>query len=422
VRSRTGLSRPRVRAAADAAAPECAQDNDCSSPTPICSPSSTCVQCTTSDQCPITSPTCDDASNSCRGCGANDECSSQICTIDTGLCLVEATIAYASPTGSNTAACTQLDPCSIQRAVAITDSTRNTVRLAPGAYTGSITIVGKIISIVGEGATLTSTQVPTIAVNDSGRLNATGLVVVNSVNGDDEGVLSCASINNVDVPRIQLDRVTIQGVRNGLTMRKCDAAVRASTIKTTGSGNTIAADVGTTATIDRSSVVGGGYVVLSTGASLVRFSNSIIGSPTAGNDGFFPLGGGVGISFSTVINARVVCGGGAASCAGGSPNGVCLDNAIVANMIGSAPADSVSGAACSASYTLVYPQSASIAGSSNKLGMNPLLKDVANGDVHLLAGSPAIDAADPAATISTDFGGSHRPSGLASDMGAFESP
>jgi len=53
--------------------------------------------------------------------------------------------------------------------------------------------------------------------------------------------------------------------------------------------------------------------------------------------------------------------------------------------------------------------------------MNPLLKDAPNGDVHLLAGSPAINAADPSAASSTDYDGVTRPMG-ASDMGAFESP
>ena len=405
----------------DAAPPECSQNADCSAAAPICGPNTTCVQCAASDQCSSVSPVCDQVENTCRGCQANDECSSLICTTDTGLCVVETAIVYASPMGSSTAACTQADPCSIQRAIAITDASRNTVRLAPGAYTGSIAVSNKGIILHGEGATLSSTQAPTIAVNDSGHLAIVGLVIANSMAGDDEGVLSCASINNVDVPRLQLQRVTIQGVKNGLTMRKCDAMVQTSILTTTGSGSTITADVGTTATVDRSSILGGGYTVLSTNSSLIRFSNSVIGAPTTGNDALFPLGGGIGISFSTVLNTRVTCAAGAASCSGNAPNGVCLENSIVANLTAGAPADSVTGSACSAIYSLLYPQSAAITGANNKLGMNPLLKDAPNGDVHLLAGSPAINAADPSAASSTDYDGVTRPMG-ASDMGAFESP
>lgn len=404
----------------DAAPPECVENSDCTGATPFCSPDATCVQCTQSDQCSAISPVCDLTSRTCRGCGADAECTSLVCTIDTGVCLTETSIVYASPAGSSTAPCTKEDPCSIQRAIAIADSSRNTVRLAPGAYTGNLTVSNKSIMIRGDGATLSSTQAPTIAVNDAGRLDISGLVVMNSYNGGDAGVLSCASLNNVDVPRIQLERVTIDGVKNGLTMRKCDAVMRASLLRTSGSGSSIVADIGTTAFVDRSSVLGGGYTVLSVNSSLIRFSNSVIGAPVSGNDAFFPLGGGVGISFSTVFNTRVSCPSGASSCSGGTPNGVCLENSIVANLTAGAPVNSVTGA-CSASYTLVFPQATAIAGANNKLGMNPLLKDAANGDVHLLSGSPAINAADPSATNPTDFDGMPRPSGGVPDMGAFES-
>jgi hypothetical protein len=54
------------------------------------------------------------------------------------------------------------------------------------------------------------------------------------------------------------------------------------------------------------------------------------------------------------------------------------------------------------------------------LGMDPLFQSVATADYHLLPGSPAIDAADPAATLTTDFDGTARPQGAHSDMGAFE--
>jgi hypothetical protein len=42
------------------------------------------------------------------------------------------------------------------------------------------------------------------------------------------------------------------------------------------------------------------------------------------------------------------------------------------------------------------------------------------GDFHLMSTSPAIDAADPAATISADYDGTPRPQGARRDIGAFE--
>jgi len=177
---------------------------------------------------------------------------------------------------------------------------------------------------------------------------------------------------------------------------------------------------GSIADVERSLVVGGGFVIVSTNASLVRLTNSVIGNPTSGEDAFFPSDGGITVSFSTVINARGGCGGGAPVCSGSAPNGICYDNSIIANLTVGAPADSVYGTSCVANHTLVFPQATSIAGANNKLGVNPLLKAPGSGDFHLLTGSPAIDAADPAATATHDYNGSIRPQGVASDMGAFE--
>lgn len=125
------------------------------------------------------------------------------------------------------------------------------------------------------------------------------------------------------------------------------------------------------------------------------------------------------VSFSTVIDSPVVCATGTPACAGGTAEGSCIDNSIVVNTQPGAPADAVS-ASCLASYTIVSPQSSALSGTNNQLGIDPLLKDPANRDYHLQSGSPAIDAADPAATDMVDFDGNPRPQGARSDLGAFE--
>lgn len=53
-------------------------------------------------------------------------------------------------------------------------------------------------------------------------------------------------------------------------------------------------------------------------------------------------------------------------------------------------------------------------------GMNPLFVNAAAGDFHLMTGSPAIDAADPASTEPADHEGTPRPQGAGRDIGAFE--
>lgn len=402
----------------DAPLQECVQNSDCSGTTPVCAPDRTCVQCVVSTDCPSSAPTCDPNNLSCRGCAVDVDCDSEACDGVTGLCFAEASIAYASPTGSSTAPCTKVEPCSVQRAFAITDITRDTVKMAPGAYTGSITVTNKTVNVHGDGATISSTSGATLTVNDRGRVRVTGLIIV--AGGTTNNAVDCVSLNNVDVPMLALDRVQAESLRNVLNLVKCAAIVSRSKLRTSGSNSALFATEGSTADVDRTTLLGGGFVVGSTYASLVRLTNSVIGNPTSGEDAFFPVEGAITVSFSTVINARGGCGSGAAVCSGSSPNGVCYDNSIVANLVAGAPADSVYGTACVANHTLVFPQTAVIAGTSNKLGVNPLLEAAGSGDFHLLPGSPAIDAANPAATVTQDHDGLLRPQGTASDMGAFE--
>ena len=77
-------------------------------------------------------------------------------------------------------------------------------------------------------------------------------------------------------------------------------------------------------------------------------------------------------------------------------------------------------AGCTYSYVLMPPQIANPGGAHLLLGMNPKFTSAATDDYHLIEGSPAIDAADPAAQNSHDFDGVSRPNGTAADIGAFE--
>ncbi len=402
----------------DAPRQECVQSSDCGGATPVCAPDRTCVECVASTDCPSSAPACDPLNHTCRGCGVDVDCDSGACDGVTGLCIAESSIAYASPAGSGTAPCSKVQPCSIQRAFAITDITRDTVKMTPGTYTGSITVANKTVNVHGDGATISSTSGETLTVSDRGRLRVSGLIIV--AGGTTNNAVNCESLNNVDVPMLVLDRVQVESLRNAVALYKCVATITRSKLRTTGSSSALFASDNSTADVERSTLLGGGFIVGSANASLVRLTNSVIANPTSGDDAFFTAGGAVTVSFSTIINARGGCGNGAAVCSGSSPNGVCYDNSIVANLVGGAPADSVYGTACVANFTLVYPQTTIISGSSNKLGMNPLLSAPGSGDFHLLPGSPAIDAANPAAPVTPDHEGLLRPQGAAADMGAFE--
>ncbi len=82
---------------------------------------------------------------------------------------------------------------------------------------------------------------------------------------------------------------------------------------------------------------------------------------------------------------------------------------------------STDGTACTFSYDLMTPQPVALTNVDHVTkGVQPKFKDVANGDYHLLLGSPAIDTADPSASLDHDFDGIKRPQGAQRDMGAFE--
>ena len=97
-----------------------------------------------------------------------------------------------------------------------------------------------------------------------------------------------------------------------------------------------------------------------------------------------------------------------------------IDNSIIMNALPGAPTDSVSGSGAVLTYSIVFPQSSAVTGSNNLLGVDPLLANPSSGDYHLRVGSPAIDAADPAASDPIDFDGTVRPQGTRRDIGAFE--
>jgi hypothetical protein len=358
-------------------------------------------------------------------CETNDDCASAVCNVGAGTCTAAANVVYASPTGAGV--CSQSDPCSITQAFSVANAVRNTVKLEPGSYIATVLVTGKTVIVEGTGATVTESGTnDTLTVKDNAQLQIHGLTIVNdvAVSGGKVGA-ACRTTNGTLRPVLKLTGVTVDATAQAVLADGCDATISQSLLHdraAVGGTEVLFASGASNVVADRTTFDGGDGIAAI--AAFVHITNSVVSNQAGPDGGAF--GGGAGsvtISFSTIVNSAVKCAtSGPAACTGASQNGVCFDNSIILNTATGAPANTVTGVACSFAFTEVFPQSAVLpnAGAGNKVGIDPQVVDPTNGNFHLKSTSPAIDAANPTATDVIDFDGTMRPHGLHDDLGAFE--
>ncbi len=387
------------------------------------------MQCLQSADCPVNTPVCDEADQGCRACLNDADCASTVCDLAEGTCVAEADIAYASPGGIDSATCTKADPCSIKHAFAVTTAARRTVKLGPGNYTANLLIANKAVTVDGFGAMVTASPnspgEPAFQVSNNASLSLRGLGVLAATNS---GAIRCEGANAT----LALDQVNVEATGGSpVFANPCSViGISRSFLHTLKAGAPAffvgAPSTGSNATVDRSVLDGGDGVFAAGTGAIVHVTNSVI-SNQSGADGAFSNSffgstkGVIFVSFSTILNSLVKCNTSVA-CTGGGPNGLCIDNSIIFNSLTGAPTNTVTGVGCIANFTLVAPQQTVLMGANNKLGVNPLLVSPSTGDVHLLPGSAAIDAADPTTSNPIDLDGTARPQGTRSDLGALERP
>ncbi|MCA9680225.1 MAG: hypothetical protein H6708_05125 [Kofleriaceae bacterium] len=383
---------------------QCEGNDDCDDATPVCGDAHLCTVCGGDDDCTgrvgatrclldtgacvaclaatdcvdATSPVCDEDSHACRGCAADSECDSQVCNTGTGACVDEADVIYLSASGQGSGTCTRGAPCNtFALGLAQVTGGRNVIKAAPGSYTGAITIDGLTVSILADGATVqpSPSTVPVLTIS----------------NGAD----------------VTLEGITLTGV--------------------IGSGLTVAASCSqSTLTMHRSTLIantgGGGLLITGCEFSLV---NNVI----ALNGGLTSTFGGMRITDITTVGTHelrfnTITANGSVSntvsgveCTSIATPLVFENNIVYANVVQGSGTQIGDDADCSWRYSDIGPQT--VAGTGN-INADPLFVDPATRDFHLMAGSPAQDVADPAATDTVDIDGDARPQGDRADMGADE--
>lgn len=362
----------------------CAANSDCKSPTPKCTSGGACVQCLLSVDCTSSAAAiCDQASNACRGCQSDDECPSRVCDGATGTCLDESQVIYVVPS-AHPATCTSLDPCSLHVASSTVRASRFTIKMEAGTYNDSGSAVDFSTGPVRIHATGATFSGQSLSSSGSGDLTIIG------------GAFAGGAGVTCNQAAVHLISVSVAG--GSISGSICHLSATHSKFTS-------------------SSLFGGGANFVDVDHSLFDMSNTGAASGgsvnvqnsvfNGGGIGFFNSGG--VISFSTFFNSVVTC-----TDTINFPPNISISNDV---HFGTGSGDVVRN--CPTRYSILQPQAA-LVGTDHVISADPMFQNAAQGDFHLLLHSPAIDAADPNVSITSDYEGTTRPQGSASDMGAYE--
>jgi len=357
-----------------------------------------CVGCRDGGDCQEASPICDAAAGVCRGCTSADECPSAVCDWVGGGCVAEADVLYVATDGTGSQ-CTRDDPCdSIMQAVGQSTIDRNWILMAPDDYQETVDLDGRVIRIVGDGASLRGDiDSPVISVRGGADLMVTGLRI-HSADGNGDGPGDGVYCTNAGgSATVLLDRVVIEGNDDqGVDANNCTLILARSILRDNRRGGLALDSVDFDVT--NNLIVGNGT------AAVVNAGGVLVGMnpPTAGR-----------LEFNTItLNSNMDMPAGIQCVLVG--NTLTFRNNIIYDNVGSDT--QVDSDNCVHRYSVIGPEPAS--GTMNISNAPTFLDDTT---FHLAPGSSGIDAAE-SSTVDFDIDGDSRPAGPASDIGADEAP
>jgi hypothetical protein len=306
-----------------------------------------------------------------------------------------AQVAYVDPAGSDNPTCAKATPCT---KVASALATNRPYVKFHGTTDEAVTvdIPGAMTFLADPGAKLTRTSNGLLLeIRGASRLTIYDLEISGASGLNNPGI----SMPTGNTATLALIRVTLSNnTGGGLSATGGTVTVSQSTV----SGNT-----------------GGGLSI--SGAQFDLTNNFIVnnGSPGA-------VFGGVridGIATSTGVHRLeldTITGNqaSAALTAGVTCSAIAVPLSFANSIVfGNGLAMQVEGTNCTWSYSDIGQALASGTGNINQ---DPMFVNPAQNDFHIQSGSPAKNAANPAATIRVDFDGNTRPQDGRSDMGADE--
>jgi hypothetical protein len=366
-----------------------------------------CVECTDNDDCAAhgdEAPHCDRATYRCGPCAADDECSSGICDEEAGICLGAEALIHVAEAGDDQGPCTAAAPC---RTLA-----GGLARLAEGRTTVVIDGSGAVrqeaislvaaslavdrVTIVGKVGTrpILFPPLDTIAAKVEGAGTAVRLERLELRGGSKAGVLCLIDANLTLVDVVVRD---FRGVGIDAS-NQCALTLRRSEVRGNQGGGVNLVDA--TFALDNNIIAGNGF-----GQAASRGGLLVIGSTGT-------------VEFCTIADNRIDKTDTAPGIHCAVPELVLRNNIVVGNRLGPDGDEDNAGGMCRHAYSLFGAAIPDLLNAGGNLVAAPGF--AADGSYRLLDTSPAIDRADPAATLAVDIDGQPRPARNGRDIGADE--